>query len=77
MAHGTVHTHTHYCTCLTLALHMQAMGNAAHKLDLTIQYCMPLPIFMLQSVEIPTVTNARASGDYHPGTSQWHIGMTR
>jgi hypothetical protein len=34
------------------------------------------PIHLLQSVEIPTVTNARASGDYHPGNDQWNTGIT-
>lgn len=39
------------------------MGNAATKLGLTIQYCMPLPLHLLQSVEIQSVTQSRASDD--------------
>ena len=32
---------------------------------------------MLQSVELPAVTQARASGDYHPGRDQWRpLGTT-
>ena len=32
---------------------------------------------IMQSVEIPSVTNARASQDYHPGMDQWSpIGTT-
>ena len=31
----------------------------------------------MQSVEIPAVTNARASGDYHAGGDQWQpLGTT-
>lgn len=36
---------------------------------------MPYPRHVLQSVEIPQVTNFRASGDYSQDRSdQWHIG---
>ena len=47
------------------------MGTAAARNDLTIQYCMSHCRHIMQSVEIPAVTNARASGDYHPGGDQW------
>ena len=53
------------------------MGTAAERNDLTIQYCMSHCRHILQSVEIPAVTNARASGDYHPGGDQWKpLGTT-
>ena len=43
------------------------MGEGARKNGLTIQYCMPYMRHLLQSVEIPVVTQARASDDYQPG----------
>ena len=54
------------------------MGAAAAKNGLTIQYCMSHCRHMLQSVEIPAVTQARASGDYGQGSGdQWHqLGTT-
>lgn len=56
---------------------LRQMGTAAATNDLTIQYCMSHCRHILQSVEIPAVTNARASGDYHPGGDQWKaIGTT-
>ena len=36
-----------------------------------IEYCMSYPRHMLASTEIPAVTQARASDDYHPGHDQW------
>ena len=35
------------------------------------RYCMSHCRHIMQSVELPAVTNARASGDYHPGGDQW------
>lgn len=55
---------------------LHAMGNAASQLDLTIQYCMPLPQIMLLSTEISAVTQMRVSDDYLHGTNQWNIGKT-
>ena len=52
------------------------MGEAAEELGLTIQYCMPWPRHILQSVMIPTVTQIRASDDYRPGNSNWRLGDT-
>ncbi|XP_067661068.1 uncharacterized protein [Haliotis asinina] len=52
------------------------MGNGAAKNGLTIQYCMSYPRHMLQSLEIPVVTQARASHDNIPGTDNWKIGVT-
>ena len=55
---------------------LQQMANGAEKNGLTIQYCMPHLRHILQSVEFPSVTQARASDDYKPGedTEQWRIG---
>ena len=55
---------------------LQAMSDAASQLDITIQYCMPLPRHMLESTRHQPVTNARASGDYHPGSSQFEISLS-
>ena len=52
------------------------MGSAAAKNDLTIQYCMSHCRHIMQSVEIPAVTNARATGDYFHMPDQWAIGGT-
>eukprot|EP00117_Sycon_ciliatum_P020448 scpid6634/ scgid0189/ len=52
------------------------MGSAASKLNISVQYCMPLPMHMLQSTSIQSVTQARASGDYHPGNTNWNVGLT-
>jgi len=54
---------------------MQMDRGAAHA-NQTIQMCMSHVRHILQSVEMPTVTNARASGDYHPGNGQWNTGTT-
>ena len=53
---------------------LKQMGDAAQQLDIRIQYCMSLTRNVLQSVEIPAVTQVRASRDYHPGNDQWAIG---
>merc|ERR1740117_1996578 len=57
---------------------LMQMGKAAEKNGLTIQYCMAYPRHALQSVEIPAVTQIRASDDYVPGTrgtpGNWNIG---
>ena len=42
---------------------LMQMGSAAADNDVTIQYCMSHVRQIMQSVEIPAVTNARASGD--------------
>ena len=59
-------------------LWLKEMGDAAMELDIRIQYCMSWPRHVLQSVEIPAVTQVRASRDYMPGKSdhnnQWAIG---
>ena len=53
-----------------------SMGRGASDSGVTIQYCMPLPADILQSSELPAVTQTRVSGDYHPGNGQWRIGAT-
>jgi len=55
---------------------LMQMGTAAEELGMTIQYCMPWTRHLLQSVEIPAVTQTRASGDYQPQNMQWMIGDT-
>ena len=53
---------------------LMQMGNAARSQGLTIQYCMSWVRHLLQTVEIPAVTQVRVSGDYQPNNSQWQIG---
>ncbi|XP_059175577.1 uncharacterized protein LOC131955455 [Physella acuta] len=50
-------------------------GAEAYK-TIGIQYCMSYSRHILQSLEIPTVTQARVSGDYQPGGRQWDIGIS-
>lgn len=67
------------CTLSSATLGRQwlmQMGTAANRNGLTIQYCMSWCRHMLQSIEIQSVTQARASVDYHPGKDQWNIGLT-
>ena len=45
------------------------MGTAAAKAEATVQYCMTYPRMLLQSVELPAVSQFRASDDYGPGQS--------
>lgn len=54
---------------------LQQMANALDKQGMTQQYCMSMVRHILQSVELPAVTQARASGDYHSDlTDQWKLG---
>eukprot|EP00756_Hemistasia_phaeocysticola_P006011 Hpha_TRINITY_DN13618_c0_g1::TRINITY_DN13618_c0_g1_i1::g.122626::m.122626 len=55
---------------------MQQMNAGAVHGKQTIQMCMSHVRHILQSVEMSAVTNARASGDYHPGNDQWNTGTT-
>eukprot|EP01034_Spumella_vulgaris_P024040 gene24040-30337_t len=54
------------------------MGRGATKHGLTIQYCMPFIRHLLQSLEVSSVTQARASDDYvvspYVGVDNWRIG---
>eukprot|EP01114_Cavostelium_apophysatum_P013570 TRINITY_DN3316_c0_g1_i2.p1 TRINITY_DN3316_c0_g1~~TRINITY_DN3316_c0_g1_i2.p1 ORF type:complete len:780 (-),score=163.41 TRINITY_DN3316_c0_g1_i2:73-2412(-) len=64
-------THVH-----TARKWLNQMGKAALKKGITIQYCMPLWPDYLQSVEIQSVTQIRASNDYNPNRRQWPIGKS-
>ena len=44
------------------------MATAAEVLGIEIQYCTALPGHLLWSTQSAAVTNARASGDYHPSS---------
>merc|ERR1712228_1122762 len=55
---------------------LMQMGRAADSHDLSIQYCMDYTRNLMTSVELSSVTQARASGDYHPGNDQWKVGVT-
>jgi len=55
---------------------MLQMDRGAGYANQTIQMCMSHVRHILQSVEMPRVTNARASGDYHPGSGQWDTGRS-
>jgi len=57
---------------------LKQMGLGAQSTGLSIQYCMSYPRHTLQSVEIPPVTQVRASDDHVPsGTAmQWRIGYS-
>jgi len=50
---------------------LRQMATAAAANGIAIQYCMSHSRHILASVELPAVTQARASGDYHPGNTQW------
>ncbi|UJR38301.1 hypothetical protein I4U23_030971 [Adineta vaga] len=60
---------------------LKSMGRAAERVGMNIQYCMSLPRHILQALEIPRVTHARASDDYavhlkDSHKSQWNIGIS-
>lgn len=57
-------------------LWMHQMNAGCTNSNVTIQMCMSHVRHILQSTEMPAVTNARASGDYHPGSGQWDVGTT-
>ena len=51
------------------------MGAGARKVGINIQYCMPYPRHLLQSVEVPNVVQVRASDDNVPGNGHnWQVG---
>ncbi|XP_055899049.1 uncharacterized protein LOC106054416 [Biomphalaria glabrata] len=53
------------------------MGRGAETFgEISIQYCSAYSKHILQSLEIPTVTQTRVSHDYNPGLRQWDIGVT-
>lgn len=43
------------------------MATAAQKLNVTVQYCMSLPRFVMMAAQLPAVTQVRAGDDYGPG----------
>jgi hypothetical protein len=58
---------------------LMQMGRQAGLHGLTVQYCMSYPRHIFQALEIPAVTQARASNDYQPESTifdwnQWRIG---
>ncbi|CAG5115344.1 unnamed protein product, partial [Candidula unifasciata] len=56
---------------------LSQMGKAAENYGITIQYCLSYPRHILQSLEIPSVTQARVTRDYEPGgRRQWNTGIT-
>ena len=60
---------------------LTSMGTGAGQVGINIQYCMSLPRHLLQALEIPRVTHARASDDYavslmDQSKSNWNIGIT-
>jgi hypothetical protein len=52
------------------------MGEEAAAANLTMQFCMAWPRFVLHALSLPAVTQARASADYQPGNEQWRVGTT-
>nr|XP_022321423.1 uncharacterized protein LOC111123413 [Crassostrea virginica] len=55
---------------------LEGMADAAKLLNMPIQYCMSNTRHALKAVELDIVTQARVSGDYHPGKDQWRIGVS-
>ena len=53
------------------------MDSAARAKNISLQYCMALPNQLMQTLELPAVTNARASDDNTPrNMHRWGIGYT-
>lgn len=57
-------------------LWLYGMASGAAKSNRTVQYCMPYPYDLLSASSYPSVTNARATGDYFHASNQWAIGNT-
>ncbi len=60
---------------------LSAMGTAAAKHNLTVQYCMSFPRHVMMALTLPAVSQARASNDYQPGSlnvnyDQWEVGAS-
>jgi hypothetical protein len=61
---------------------LTSMGAAAEQVDINIHYIMSYPRHFLKALEVPRVTQIRASGDYafnleNPiESSQWNMGIT-
>lgn len=55
----------------------KGMDSAAQEKNISLQYCMALPNQLMQTLELPAVTNARASDDNTPRNGhRWGIGYT-
>ena len=54
---------------------IQGMGRAAARARVPMQLCLATASDMLESLTMPWVTNARASGDYAFCADSWDIGM--
>eukprot|EP01084_Bolivina_argentea_P102732 184028_1 len=55
----------------------KGMQDACFENNLSVQYCMSLPCYILQSLQYPSVTNARASEDDNPPNhNRWQIAYT-
>eukprot|EP01084_Bolivina_argentea_P134749 237578_1 len=52
---------------------LNGMNKAAEERGIPIQYCMAIPMDLMQSMSLSQVTNGRASGDYASGAN-WNIG---
>ena len=50
---------------------MKGQADAALATETPVMWCMERASEMVQAVEFPAVTTARASGDYHPPSSNW------
>jgi hypothetical protein len=57
-------------------LWLYGMAEGAAKSGRTVQYCMPTPYEVLSAASLPSVTNARATGDYFHSNNQWAVGNT-
>ncbi|XP_050403537.2 uncharacterized protein LOC126819480 [Patella vulgata] len=55
---------------------LNLMGQGAMENKINILYSMSNSRHAMQTLEIPVVTQARASDDYKPGNSQWKIGIS-
>ena len=57
---------------------LKNMSIGAEKHDIKILYCMPLFRHLLESVEFPSVTQMRSSGDYQPSDRipNWRVGIS-
>lgn len=55
----------------------RGMDTAAQEKNISLQYCMAQPNQLMQTLELPAVTNARASDDNTPqNRHRWAIGYT-
>ena len=52
------------------------MDQGAFESNINITYCMALPREILNTVELQSITTARASEDYRFSVDNWRIGLT-